>query len=246
MYPGRVVLEIFSGSGHLARAFRRQGIAALSIDICHGIHHDVLNSSVSELIHQWIRSRCVLLVWLGTPCSSWSRARCNGGAGWPGLLRNNQNIMGLEGFSNKDQGKIQFGNRTMAFSASVVQLAVRLGIPTGLENPATSMLCYAPDIVACLQLPHSKQVNIDFCAFGTPWRKRTKLAFWHVPDVSPSFGHICSSTGGRCDYSGCKHAVLKGTTHRVFWTLLAQPYPKKLCTKIAHVPHPRVQTRIRR
>ena len=71
----------------------------------------------------------------------------------------------------------------------------------------------------------------DFCCWGTPWRKSTGFATCGMP--TNGFARACR---GRkvCDITGRPHTVLKGTdSNGTFWTLVAEPYPEKLCRALA-------------
>ena len=53
---------------------RDAGYGVVSLDIQYGVHGDLLVRVVERLIKGWIRSGLVLGIFLGTPCTSWSRA----------------------------------------------------------------------------------------------------------------------------------------------------------------------------
>jgi hypothetical protein len=63
--------------------------------------------------------------------------------------------------------------------------------------------------------------------FGKPWRKRTRFMFANV-DLAPAIRH-CHGRG-ICDRSGHAHVELTGTQKGVFMTLIAEPYPPKMCS----------------
>ncbi|CAK0852634.1 unnamed protein product, partial [Prorocentrum cordatum] len=71
---GKVFLEAFAGTGHLCQALRRRGAAAMSIDVRRGPHHDLRAQEVFNVVKGWILSGLARGLWLGTPCSSFSRA----------------------------------------------------------------------------------------------------------------------------------------------------------------------------
>ena len=51
------------------------GYPVISVDISEDPRFDLTNRDVINLIIGWIRSKCILGVWLATVCTSWSRAR---------------------------------------------------------------------------------------------------------------------------------------------------------------------------
>ncbi len=88
------------------------------------------------MVRGWLLGGAIWGIHLGTPCSSFSRAR----RGTPPPLRDALRIMGLDGLSIKDQERVKIGNALMTFSFGVLMLCHRLLIPATLENPATSMI----------------------------------------------------------------------------------------------------------
>ena len=123
----------------------------------------------------------------------------------------------------------------MSVSARLIRLGVKLKVPIVLENPATSMLWLMPPIARLVALNCCTSTNLDFCAFASPWRKRTRFSVWHGANVDILKGHICSSKKGMCDYSGKQHVRLEGCKDGVFLTYIAQAYPKGLCNLFARL-----------
>ena len=75
----------------------------------------------------------------------------------------------------------------------------------------------------------------DLCAFGTPWKKPTKLLVGNV-DFADAEGLAlrCTGRGGCCSTSGAKHVLLEGPgADGKPRTRTAQEYPKRLCTALA-------------
>eukprot|EP00973_Karenia_brevis_P085591 11874281-Karenia_brevis.AAC.1 len=68
--------------------------------------------------------------------------------------------------------------------------------------------------------------NTDFCQHGTRWRKRTKVATWHLGLIS-DFDKQCSGRNGFCSKTKKQHIILSGQSkeHGVLWTKIAQAYP---------------------
>jgi hypothetical protein len=77
------LFEIFAGSCKLTQAFLRIGQIAVALDIMLNSTDDVLIKAVEYEIISRIRRMIFRFVWLGLPCSSWSRARRNHGRGPP-------------------------------------------------------------------------------------------------------------------------------------------------------------------
>ena len=68
-------LELFSGKGGISVCIEKKGIGAVRVELSEGI--ECRHSAVVRVLLWWIRSGLVYAVWLGTPCSSLSRARRN-------------------------------------------------------------------------------------------------------------------------------------------------------------------------
>ena len=77
------------------------------------------------------------------------------------------------------------------------------------------------------------EVVVDFCCFGTAWRKRTKLVFGNLGDgdLGAFLGErrMCTGKHGKCSFSGKKHIHLQGGAR----TTRAGRYPERLCTLLA-------------
>lgn len=222
-----VFLDIFSGDGGVSQHLKKRGFPVVSIDICDDPRFDVLDPAVVAVIVGWIKSKCVLGVWLATPCTSWSRARHGPvNSNW-GPIRSNQFIYGFKNLSDTDLTKVTIGNKTMRFTAHIISNCIHFKTPCFLENPATSMLWRAPPIVKCCSHVSSKFFICDFCQYGARWRKRTKIQGWFVQDHT-SLTHLCQGRKGICSRSLLHHIVLSGQdpVSKQLWTHLAQPYPK--------------------
>ena len=78
-------------------------------------------------------------VWLGTPCTSLTRARHgkSGKGGWSPPLRSKEFPNGLSDLNDKHPQKVFEGNTLIQCSVQVIKLCVRLKIPVAVENPCT-------------------------------------------------------------------------------------------------------------
>ena len=112
-FAGKRFAEVFSGVGHLAKAFAREGIEAEAWDILHGSDADFLNPTVVERFKGRIKAGVYVAISFGLPCISWSRARRHDGKGPPPLRDDRENIMGFAGLSKKDQKKVDEGNLSL-------------------------------------------------------------------------------------------------------------------------------------
>ena len=98
----------------------------------------------------------------------------------------------------------------------------------------TSRLWVLPPMMKLLKKPQVHVVDVDFCQFGTRWRKSTKLVFGNVQaEALEGLAKRRCHGRGCCSRTGKPHIVLSGTApNGKFWTLIAQPYPKQLCDMI--------------
>lgn len=102
----------------------------------------------------------------------------------------------------------------------------------GLGNPLTSRSFILPGYLRELGRADVDATRVDFCSFGTRWRKGTKLMTYDF-DVTDLKRHVCHNKK-ICLDSGCEHQQLSGVAPGGrWWTMVAQPYPTRLCTKVA-------------
>ena len=97
-------VELFSGSGRLAKKLVKFGFTVGAWDIMHGAAFDLLKRSNVEQLIDRIKANKIAFVHIGLPCQSWSRARRADGRGPPPLRDDGQFLMGLPDLSPKDQG----------------------------------------------------------------------------------------------------------------------------------------------
>ena len=123
-----------------------------------------------------------------------------------------------------DQLRIQLGNITLKVVSRVVRLCNKFGILVCVENPHNSLVWESPPMLALARSVTT--VVTDYCQFGTPWRKRTRVLVWNSYHTVPH-NTRCSGRGGVCSKSRVKHIQLTGPhpTQGVPWTKVAEPYP---------------------
>ena len=229
-----IFLEIFSGCGALAKTVATvTGWNAGMFDYNFGASYDVRSSHVRGLILGWIRSGMVRAVHLRTPRNSFSRAR-DAGPG-PPPLRSDFKPLGLAGLREADETKVKEGNLYMRFSCQVCRLCLLLRIPFTLENPSTSRLWLCPPVVNLMRRPEVNWIDVDSCAFGMQWRKRTRFLYFGI-DLLHLSSHKCDgSKRGLCAFTLQPHLPLMGIAPTgQFFTKMAAAQPKKLCRVLAH------------
>lgn len=171
-------LELFAGSCRLTHAIRQRGLAVADpVDILLGSHHDLRRRASQLAILSWIKSGWIKFVHLGTPCTVFSRARhC---------------IRHLERALEKERVGLEFA----WFSAEVIATCNRYNVNWSLENPRSSRLFEVPFLAQLLN--ESSYVDIDFCRFGEPYKKPTRIY---------SSAPFLELLGLKCNHK--KHAVV--------------------------------------
>ena len=145
---GACALEVFSGCGAFSRAFRQKahlhGLAIFEWDIRWSPQHDLLEGRLQKLLRGWLRSGLVRLLWLGTPCTTFTSMQ-NLRAGGP--LRTAALPFGVEGLPPHQQANVSAGNIFLRLSASLLAICRRMNIIAVMENPHTSSLWQNPLVV---------------------------------------------------------------------------------------------------
>jgi len=161
---------------------------------------DLLKKPVRAEIETMLEEGCFLAMGGGPVCQSMSRAVCP-------PCRTVDFPYGVEGLSAKQQVKVKEGN---SFARWTVRLVRKFGkrVLFWWENPEKSWMwylpCYGPLLRPMPREPPDggKFLVLDYCRFGTPWRKRTRF-----------FTNISSLQGVRCLCCGNhKHIILRGAS----------------------------------
>lgn len=231
--PKRFCLEIFAGSARISTMLEKEGLSVFPIDLCLFPSHNVLLSEIEQRILNWISQGRVGFVWLGMPCTTFSRARKHDGVG-PGPLRSDEFLWGLPGLSSSDQRKVREGNQLFSFTMRILRQCYSSQVPFVLENPLTSMAWQMTPFQKFLQQTGSHFCDLDFCMYGEAWKKPTRLVYNFISLESLSMR--CNSGSHICSQTQQPHLPLKGVApNGKFWTLVAQPYPWSLAAAAASI-----------
>lgn len=85
-------------------------------------------------------------------------------------------------------------------------------MPWILGNPFTSICWQTPEARALRAMDNVELVVVDFCAFGTCWRKRTGLLIGNCDSADVESLRRCKcSCVGICSYTGKSHVQLTGS-----------------------------------
>ena len=225
------VMDLFSGNGGVAHACRRLGFHAKEWDIRWGPQHDLTSSQVVRRIIREIRKGRVGAVMMAPVCTSFSVARDR-----TKVIRNKDHPWGLPPhlLTPAEQQKIEDGNRCFLTCVKVAQACIANRVPFILENPWSSKAWRLPPVQKLLQQPGAHLIRADFCQYGTAWKKPTGFLTVGIDmDDLNRLGRTCA--GPVCSRTHRRHVHLTGShPSGLPMTLVAQPYPPKLCQALAH------------
>ena len=149
-------------------------------------------------------------------------------------MRSAEHPRGLANLGARDHAKLVEGN-SLADRAGLLQRAAHArGLPGGEENPTNSFLWCLPSRTRFLKEHAVQDPVIDYCAFATPFRARTRLRMWGPPPPSALPAARCTGRG-ICTFTGCPHEHLTGRAPGAhsFQTSRKNSYPRKLCSILA-------------
>ena len=217
-HKSQVFLELFCGSGAIARQLRRQGFGVVCLDICRSELEDISHYTVLRVLQGWISSGIVLGVWLGTPCATWSVAHTTP------IVRTRKFLYGVPGLTGKHKLAVRAGNATARASACIIAACIKSCVPCFLENPQSSKLFLAPCIRELRLHPACQEFISHYCQYGTAWRKATKVCTWFSTSDAPQ--RRCAGPKPTCSRTQRRHIALSGSSPQgVPWTKIAEPYP---------------------
>lgn len=167
--PRRFALEISAGTARIASALHEQNVSVFPIDTCLFPSHNVLDPYISDYISNLIRQQRITWVWLGMPCTTFSRARRNDGLG-PGPLRDSNNLWGLPHLKPGERKKLLDGNNLFGFTMHILELCNQYQIPFVLENPLTSMAWEMTTLQRFKSRAGALFCDLDFLQYGEIWK----------------------------------------------------------------------------
>ena len=180
-----------------------------------------------------ISSGHVLLLWLGTPCNTWSLARRFDGIG-PVPLRARPQVGEPAPWITtfEDLTRVRVANSLAELSAMLALCITSVGGFYVIENPWTSMLWLHRPIINVLQYTNAVTAQVHFCKYLLPWKKPTRLS-GTLPGLL-TLECLCTGVNGKCSFTGKRHVQLTGRSSTGEWlTHIAEPYPLGLCHDIA-------------
>ena len=194
----------------------------------------------------WISAGVIEGIAVETPCNGYSKARrAPQTSRYPHRLRSDACPRGLPTLSGADKVAVTLSNKLGDTAQALIDIAYKHHVPGFEENPGASYLWDQPNRKRFARLPQVVDRIVDMCAFGTSFRKRTRLRFWHWNDfyfttcvchsdlVAPAGASKDARRARQCEYTGRRHAVLSGIKDKEFATSQASAYPVPLCTELA-------------
>ncbi len=175
------LLELFSGTGSMGRAFRAQGWQVTSVDIREDFQPSILCDVMEFNVKQLEHLPPVDLLWASPPCTEYSCARTR--------AKTPRDLLGAD-----------------SMVAKVLDLADELFCYYLIENPYTGLLKTRQVISQC---PYMHV--LDYCKYGSPYRKRTAIwtnSPWEPArglcryDCEASEGRRHTSRAQRCPSTG--------------------------------------------
>ena len=229
---GPFFCEIFAGKAGLSEAVQLAGVPILPpVDI---ETSDQVPCSIDVVdVAQWQKIMDVL--WLavvfflhcGTPCNTYTSARKHDGG--PPPLRSPDAPMGLSNLSSADSDLVFLGNLFLERSCEACRVVFMLGGDFSIENPLLSLLWQTHLVQSLIRETRALSLDLDQCAFGTPWVKPTRLLA-----STALIDDICVRCPGNHMHKKLKGKVWDPVKQRmVFRTKLAQVYPFALCATLA-------------
>ena len=191
-------IHLFSGptdrADGLRAILRRVGWECTDIDTCIGPSHDLLSDTLWEKLEQQVKDGSVDFIWMGPPCSTFSRAR-NIRPG-PPVLRSPEHPWGLPGLSAANKKLVAGANLLSIKCARLAAAATCSGVGWGLENPephpGTVSLFHLPLWVDLALTAGATCHDFDQCRFGSLTKKPTRVLSWGID---------LSALQGRCNHT---------------------------------------------
>ena len=219
---------MFAGTAGVSRALRRKGYDVFSFDILQGEAGDLLRPPVLKRIFTLLSSGRCLGLFAGVECTTFSQANTEG-------LRSYAYPLGVPGLDARLQQKVEYGNSLLFVAARIFRTCKKFKVPFVWENPHSSRMWDTPQAQEIYEWPDTSDVVTDMCAWGTPWRKRTRFRTWLLPQAA-DWQVLCRPQGPSkaCLFRGVPHVILRGKdAHGRSLTKRAAEYPPSLCRAIA-------------
>ena len=161
------VLEIFSGTGSIAKAAQERGHDVVTLDICPK-HSPTICANILEWDHSVFPSDRFDYIHASCPCEQYSRARTTGGP-----------------------RKLELADSLVKRTIEIINYfsSARWTV----ENPATSLMWQRPVAQPLLE----QIAKTSYCRYGYPYRKNTWFANNFKLELKPQCDGSCGQMQGR-------------------------------------------------
>ena len=143
----------------------------------------------------------------------------------PHQLRSALHPWGLPHLEGKDLQTARTGNLQVRRACALIKWSISARQSGYLENPATSRVWLVIQKLLRRELAAGllRIIEVHMCAYGTPFKKPTRLLVWgrHAANVSMK---LCGGRRGVCGHTGKPHLQLTGVENGRFLTHQAQIY----------------------
>ena len=220
--PRRFCIELFAGACRITQALTEVSLDCLPIDICISKHHNMLDWGNEHKLVHWLQGGRISFLWIGMPISTFAQKAGLRSAAYP---------QGLPELTGSHLREVQVANTLLRVCVRLMQLCENIRIPYAFESPAQSFAWITPNIVKFTSKCSPTFAAIDFCQFGTPWRRPTTLMgnFWPLQKLSRQ----CHPIRNICSQTHQPHVALAGTDDcGCPLGLKAQPYPRALAASV--------------
>ena len=163
-------LDLFSGEKGVAKKLQQYSNTwTLTFDIEHSPKGDLNSKVLQDKLERLLRLG-VFCGWAAPVCSSFSTA----------ITPPVRTLLEPWGVSTASAGmkeKLRTGNRSAMWLLSLMQISLQLGVHFWLENPDLSWIFRLPPWKKFTDGRHKNLGfwRLDYCRYGTPWRKRTRI-----------------------------------------------------------------------
>ena len=224
----QIYVELFSGCGIISKKIRQLGgYGCLDFDLSKGVQYDLTRNVVINMLEGWCKAGIIRGAWVAFPCTTFSQARRP-------PLRSAACLRGLPEMLAvpRLRAQIQAGDRTLSAALRLAYTFVQHNIVSVFENPHGSLAWQDRRWQRLFANPAVTVHKLDYCQFGTKWRKRTRLVTTHTGVIN-KLNCLCSGRRGFCS-SGQPHVHLKGALPGIgCLTRAAEPYPSRLALTAA-------------
>jgi hypothetical protein len=201
------LLEFFSGTGSIGRAFAAQGWQVTSVDIRADFRPTILCDVMAFDVKMLEGLPPVDLLWASPPCTHYSSARTT--------AKTPRDLVGSDAMVQK-----------------VLDIADQLFCHYLMENPFSGLL-KTRDVIS--QCPHMRV--LDYCKYGSPYRKRTAIwtnSRWEPS--RPMCKYDCEASAGRRHTSSAQRGGQLGREDRRYSLEELYAIPPALCEELARWP----------